>query len=59
MEDAAMLNDEKHFRLMERHHWLPNSLDLNPKEQNIYQSQEITNLEGQDKIPQEIIDKCI
>ena len=59
MEDAAMLNDERHFRLMEPHHWLPNSLDLNPKEQNIYQSQEITNLEGQDKIPQEIIDKCI
>ena len=41
-----MLNDEKHFQLMEPHHWLPNSLDLNPKEQNIYQSQEITNLEG-------------
>ena len=56
------------------HHWPPNNPDLNPVdfeiqglfEQNVYQGQKITDLnslkdiiEEWDKIPQEIIDKCI
>ena len=60
---------------MEPHHWPPYSPDLNPidfaiwelLEQNVHRGRKITNLDSlkeaivkeRNKIPQEIIDKCI
>ena len=70
-----MLKDKKRFRLLEPHHWLRNSPDLNPvdfgmlglPEQNVYRSRRIIHLDSLkeaivdewNKTAQEIIDKCI
>ena len=69
------MKDKKQLRLLEPHHWPPNSPHLNPVdfwvwgllEQNVYLGRRITDLdslkkaivEEGNKIPQEIIDKCI
>ena len=70
-----MMKDKKQFRLLQPHHWPPNSPDLNPVdfriwgilEQNVNRGRRITDLgslnkvivEEWNKTPQEIIDKCI
>ena len=68
-----MLKDKKQLRLLEPHHWPPNSPDLNPVDFGIWGllEQNVTKVklplgslkeaigEEWNKISQEIIDKCI
>ena len=70
-----MLKDQNYLKLLEPHHWPPNSPDLNPVdycvwgmlERNVYRGRKITDIdilkeaivEEWAKIPQTVIDDCI